>query len=298
MARWQRRYVGKPRPPVPRAATTAAPLSLEEDPKNSVTSPEREFVVSHCAHPRGWVRVVCKVHDADCWVPRRCHHCDSCRRLMAAEVRARAKIGLERFAAARPGAWCALLTLTSQPGTTWPEMVDAWSVFLRWLQRRRGGLLWLRVGETGSDTGMRHWHVVLLGWTPVPQAEISEAWKRATGGAYIVDIRARQVGEGSRALAYVLKGVGYVTKALAERDDDKSGLVRPSQFSHGWPSPAEARGERNCTWRKVDDLAGEVGPLDQLVGVSRSGVLMVRVGRAGCVASRSLTFSDHLHLWH
>lgn len=297
----------EPEPPRPRAAgpgpapVLAGPLSLDSDPNKSVTPTTAQhpgsaddeesdsWTPARCESPRGFVKVYCRLHGSVCWVPRRCNHCHCCRELRTAEVRLRAKVGIANALAARPGSYVVMLTLTSLPGMTWDWMVESWAVFLRWLKRvHPSAFTWLRVAETGHDTGMKHFHVLLVGWKGVPQRVLSDAWRRATGGAYVIDIREVNPSKGA---AYATK---YITKALADRDDE-TGCRRPFQFSQGWPSAKDVRGVRECRY----DILGEVGPAGPtgtLSGVTKGGVYVVSAGNGGCFTSRPLNLADHLYL--
>lgn len=281
-----------PRPPRSRGeAEEAPPLSLDTDTKNSVSEHAHapEYEALHCEKPLGWLEVYCKHHSTRCWVPRRCRHCNACRQLQTAEVRLRAQTGIADYLHEHPGQYVAMLTLTSTPDMTWTEMTEGWSTFLRWLSRRRS-VLWLRVAEEGHLHGAKHFHVLLVGWTPIPQAELSDAWLRATGKAYVVDIRAVSPDKGAR---YATK---YVTKALAARDDGGE-LARPVQFSRGWPTAAAVRGERECAWTVLAEIQSPGTPPGSLDAVSRGGVFVVRAGRPGCVSGRTLNLQDHLYLY-
>lgn len=302
-----------PEPPRPRAAAPGAAasvpadsLSLETDTANSVThthDDDARFNPANCVLPLSWVKVYCAEHGTERWVPKRCGHCDPCRQLAAAEVRARAKLGVIRYGEEHPGSWAALVTLSSTPDMTWREMVESWAVFNRWMQRKNGGRrLWLRVGEYGSNTGMKHWHVLVLGWTYIDQREMSEAWYRATGKrAYVVDVRARQIEQGPRAVNYVLKGVSYVTKALEHRDaareDDADDVLRrPFQFSQGWPTVRDVRAQSDCSWKAIDESFGPTMPAAAPRGVTRGGGFVTRLGRPGCVTSQPMSLAEHLYL--
>lgn len=155
----------------------------------------------------------------------------------------------------------ALLTLTSLPGTSVPDMMAAWNRFRGWLRRRVPGVEYAAVKEFGDKTGMLHLHVCVIGWSYVEQREISAAWKRASRGAYVVDIRALDSGDPDRVGSYVSK---YVSKAIGRRDVRKA-----VTYSRGWP-----RELRESDWHYADELvAGDVIPPGQ--EITESGLVVV-----------------------
>jgi len=178
-----------------------------------------------CSNPAGYLRVRCS-HGSEVWVPRRCRRCDECVTLHRLGVVARIRAGIESDPTG-----AALLTVTSLKGTTPEELMKAWNRFRLWLRRQAPSVQYAAVKERGAG-GMWHLHVVLLGWPYVPQAKIAAAWRKASGGAYVVDIR--RIDHAGKAASYVAKQVaGYLTKAL--RGDVKKRVT----YSRGFPKEAE-----------------------------------------------------------
>ena len=149
-------------------------------------------------------------------MPKRCRACAGCAQAKRGKTIAKIAGGLTAYAGG------AFLTLTSRPDQTWPGLMKEWSHMVRWLRRTSPGLLYAAVKEEGSNSGMKHLHVVLVNMNFTPQAEISAEWARLTG-AWIVDI---QRIEGSQAAGYVAK---YVAKDMGE-------LRKHTTYSRGWPA--------------------------------------------------------------
>lgn len=115
----------------------------------------------------------------------------------------------------------AMLTLTSVPGTTWPEFMRAWSHMVKMLRNTSPELQYAACKEEGSKTGMRHLHVVLLNLNYTPQSAIAWKWRQLTG-AHVVRIERLRT---DRAHYYVAK---YVSK-------DLDAARKHVTFSRGFP---------------------------------------------------------------
>ncbi len=205
-------------------------------------------------------------------MPRRCRKCSGCARARRGKVIARINHGLT----GREDS--AMLTLTSRPGTDWKKFMAEWSHLLRFLRKTSPHLEYAACKETGSDSGMKHLHVVLVGFRYTPQAAISKEWCRLTG-ARVVDIRRLK---GSHAAAYVAK---YVSKQL-------DGTRKSVTFSRGWPKlpPPESR-------PTPLDTCPSYGPQVVHEFTSRGAIVVVIVPGCQCWGeTRAAEYKDHLWL--
>jgi len=225
-----------------------------------------------CQATASWLKVGC-AHGSIEWVPLRCRRCEGCRLWRQALVMARIRHGLE------VGQDAALLTLTSLPGTTVPQMMAAWNRMRGWLRKQCPDVDYAAVKQFGGRSGMLHLHVVLLNWSYVSQAEISRRWQ-SYSGAWHADIR-RVSSE--RPASYV---TGYVARELARTDCRK--VVT---YSAGFPRlPA-----RESRWRWLGEQVVGV-PAGRFVGVM-GGCLVVRSAGCECVESmREVGLDGHLFL--
>jgi len=118
--------------------------------------------------------------------------------------------------------WLSFMTLTTVPGSTWPEIMSSFSTLVRRM-RQSTALEYAAVKETGQG-GMKHLHVLLKGVAWVSQAWLSTTWKALTG-AWNVDIR-RCSGK---------KPVGYMAKYMAKGLEMIGGTLKKLiTFSKGW----------------------------------------------------------------
>lgn len=140
------------------------------------------------------------------------------------------------------GASAAFLTLTSLPNTSVTDMMAAWNRFKTALRRVAGGFEYAAIKEFGSTTGMLHLHVVLTGWSFIPQHTLSAMWRKASRGAFVVDIRS--IPDPERTARYVAK---YVSKTIARIDVRKA-----VTYSRGWPKLAEREARWHATGEEWD----------------------------------------------
>lgn len=203
----------------------------------------------HCLKPYGWVTAECD-HGTRIHVPMTCGRCPPClaRRAWTHACRVEYGIGVASPAAK--------IELTSRPGTTWPQIMRAWQSMARALRRRAPELQYAAVKESGHQNGMKHLHVVCVGWSFVSQPEISDLWKRYLG-AYVVWVRRINPSEGAR---YVSK---YLTKACLRN-------IRSITYSRGFPEQDFPCNFKACGKRSQipDDM--------KLLGTIGSGILVER----------------------
>lgn len=129
---------------------------------------------------------------------------------------------LARLANALEGAQgSALLTVTSPPERTWPEVMRAWQHMVKFLRQTSPNLHYAACKEEGSRTGMKHLHVILLNFEYTPQFKIAQRWRELTG-AFVVRIERLR---SDRAHYYVAK---YVSK-------DLDAARKHVTFSRGFP---------------------------------------------------------------
>lgn len=193
----------------------------------------------------------------------------------------RARVMLRiRSAVEASGEQCALLTLTSQPGTTPARMMSAWRLMWMWLKRQNPEAEYAAVKQFGSLTGMLHLHVVLIGWQYLKQGQLSRRWERHSG-ARVVDIRRK---EGGKAARYVSR---YLSRTVGEMD-----LRKCVTYSRGFP----ALEKREKRWRVVRTWDGAGVPPGPYVGVA-GGCLVVRDVGCDCLEKvREVGLDGHLFL--
>lgn len=143
--------------------------------------------------------------------------------------------------------WCSLLTLTSLPGTSWPDLMKSWSEFVRELRAKSGTLTYMAVKEEGTRTRMRHLHILITGpgavWTD--WSWMSSAWQRLTGARGVHIKRVSTVGEGAvkavwYACKYLGKGFG-LTAPTRKLMTASSGYFKKAILSgHWWLDREEA----------------------------------------------------------
>lgn len=137
------------------------------------------------------------------WIPS-CKNarCPNCSRRVSARTFALAR-RVADLEEAR-GGWVRFITLTQAP-EGWQETREAMHTWLQHLRRKGYEMHVLWVVETGSETGMKHVHVIQRG-DFIPKAELSESWPY--GSTQIAAAR-------SAAADYLAKGViKYVAKNL------------------------------------------------------------------------------------
>ena len=101
----------------------------------------------------------------------------------------------------------ALLTLTTAPGTSWIQTMRAWQHMVKYLRQTSPHLEYAACKEEGSNSGMRHLHIILLNLNYTPQHLIAKRWRELTG-AFIVRVERLR---SDRAAVYVAK---YISKDL------------------------------------------------------------------------------------
>jgi len=177
-----------------------------------------------------------------------------------------------------------MLTLTSLPGATVPELMAAWNGLRGWLRRRIPGLQYVAVKERGRRTGMLHLHVLLSGWTWIDQAALSREWERRSG-ARVVDVRRRPADVVPVLAEYVSS---YVTKALGEGDVRKC-----VSFSSGFPRlPVLEK-----LWRVTGARVDRGLPAGGYVASLGTGCLVTRDAGCACLEdARELGLDGHLFL--
>jgi len=264
------------RPPAAHARPGGGPPSLDTQSTNSTSS-----LGLRCSNPAGYLLVRCS-HGSAVWVPRRCRRCEECITPHRLGVTARIRAGIESDPTG-----AALLTVTSLKGTTPEEIMKAWNRFRLWLRRQAPRVEYAAVKERGVG-GMWHLHVVLLGWPYVAQAKIAGAWRKASGGAYVVDIR--RIDHAGRAASYVSKQVaGYLTKAL--RGDVKKRVT----YSRGFPKEVESPEK----WVLVgEEWPHKWPPPSAGSGVLPGGGVVARTRGCECVAlAAPATYEQHRRWW-
>lgn len=129
---------------------------------------------------------------------------------------------LARLAHALKGAsGSALLTVTTPPQRTWPEVMRSWQHLVKFLRETSPNLQYAACKEEGSHTGMKHLHVILLNLEYTPQFKIAQRWRELTG-AFVVRVERLR---SDRAHYYVAK---YVSK-------DLDAARKHVTFSKGFP---------------------------------------------------------------
>lgn len=170
--------------------------------------------------------------------PRLCRErlCPICQAARARKLRKRLRAAIHRMH--RPK----LLTLTlaeSQPDIrTGQQAITKAFAKLRtrkwWKAACRSGLWVLEYKRRWPDGG---WHVhihAVLDCTYIPQALISETWKKITGTSYIVDIRVASPQHANYLTAYLTKNA--VQLPPAERMTDHVRNLRSIRLFQGWGS--------------------------------------------------------------
>ena len=223
---------------------------------------------TRCIYPLSWHLLMCP-HGSRVWLPRRCRRCEGCRNARRARVIAR----LSHALAEKPGS--AMLTLTTRPGTDWPQVMRAWQHMVKFLRRTSPELEYAACKEEGSSTGMRHLHVVLLNFNFLPQAQIARRWRELTT-AHVVRIERLR---SDRAGYYVAK---YVSK-------DLTAARKHVTFSKGFPKlpPPAVRLTR------VSE-APATGPLKVATWTNHPGIVDVILPECPCWGdSHPVTMEEH-----
>lgn len=136
--------------------------------------------------------------------------CKPCARARAATVR-------QNLAKWMEGETCRFVTLTLKPeGRT---LIEALNHLYASFVRLRASQTWRRavtgggaVTEIKRGSGAKCWHVhlhAIICGSYIEQADLSEAWRQASKGSFIVDVR--RVKNGTGACAYLTK---YVSKGI------------------------------------------------------------------------------------
>ncbi|KKM19934.1 hypothetical protein LCGC14_1650610 [marine sediment metagenome] len=212
------------------------------------------FAPAVCQDPLGWSPLRCE-HGTEVWFPKRCRACPGCRRARVGTVIARILLGLQQ-----PGDHV-LLTLTSRPGTTWPQIMKAWSSMVRGLRQGGSRLPYAAIKQEGRASGMKHLHIVALGWSYVPQRELSRRWLGLTG-APVVDVR--RIEDASIT--------NYLAPYLAS---DLAGTRKNVTYSLRWPKLP-----RGHTWQLIPDRH-PIAICGNVAEVTTRGCAVVKWGK-GC----------------
>lgn len=226
---------------------------------------------TRCAQPLGWHLLMCQ-HGSRVWLPQRCRKCLGCHNNRRAKVIARIGGGLE----GRPGS--AMLTLTTRPGTPWPDVMRAWSHMVKWLRKRSPELEYAACKEEGSANGMRHLHAILLNLEFTPQAQIARRWRELTGAHVVRVERLRS----DRAHYYIAK---YVSK-------DLTAARKHVTFSRGWPK-LPAREDRLTHLAELPAF----GPSNVRVWTAHPGIVQHMAEGCECWGeTHPVTLGEHLWL--
>lgn len=138
-----------------------------------------------------------------------------------------------------------------------------------WSQTQVGGVAFLEI-KWSEPTGRWHPHLhILTEGKYLAKQALSDAWKKATGGSFIVDVR--KIHSADRAVAYVVK--------YASKPSDPSILRMPDRLDE---AIVALKGRMLCltfgTWRgvKLTDVPDTgtwtpIAPLSQLIRQARSG---------------------------
>lgn len=139
-------------------------------------------------------------HGTRAWVPKRCRRCSPCQDATKRKHIARIVHGFEGHN------WFVFLTLTSVPSTTWPKLMTGFTRFISHLRRTQPDLQYVAVKEEGSQTGMKHLHIIMHSWEWHSYSDLVATWQRLTGaqGVYIKRLETARVA--SYAAKYVGKG--------------------------------------------------------------------------------------------
>lgn len=166
----------------------------------------------------GWLLITCP-HGNYRWRPLLCHSwaCPQCAEDNRARTIARLVYAHHHQRANSEG--LKMVTLTYHHDVEKPELHRTLQHLIQALRRQYGIIEYARFVER-TQRGRFHIHLVLD--APfIPQKELSELWRTATHGAFIVDIRA--VHSARQVARYVTK---YLTKAPATK----------ISFSRGFPN--------------------------------------------------------------
>jgi len=178
-----------------------------------------------CQYPSGWVLVTCE-HGGVWWVPSRCNGCEGCR-----ELRRQRRVAqvIETIQASK---WVAVMTLTSRRGMEWPVLMRRFQSLVKALRQEYGRIEYAAFKEEGSETGMKHLHVVVRGWVWVPHAKLRAMWRERTG-AFHVNITRIHSG-GQEAANYVSKHCGRVAAKHCSKAVGAVGPGKRVTFSKGF----------------------------------------------------------------
>lgn len=153
------------------------------------------------------------------------------------------------LAGAPEGAKVIFLTLTSLPGADWRKLMKSWTQLVAGLRRRHMVGDYVCRKEEGSQTGMKHLHVLLI--SPrgrLPYREIVQSWSRMTG-AYIAWLR----DTGIDRKHYILGR--YLAKYLGKGTDGDARVWRKEiTYSTGWPKVAGPVTRVLETWKAAAPL--------------------------------------------
>lgn len=180
--------------------------------------------------------------------------CPACSRQVSAQTFALARRALAPSAEVVPGLPVARLrpinhvrfiTLTQAPAG-WQETRRAMAVWLKWLRREGYEMHVLWVVEKGSQTGMKHVHVIQWG-DYIPKEIVSESWPHGS----------TQIQGARSAVNYLGKGViKYLGKGL---DGDAAGIEEHMNLNGGraahWSRQFFA-GESRAAFRERNPLPG------------------------------------------
>ena len=137
----------------------------------------------------------------------------------------------------------AFVTFTSKLDMEWPKLMRRFQSLVRalrkgekgpdgrWRRTPCPGLEYAAFKEEGACHGMKHLHVIFVGWLWVPKGVLQRMWCSRTG-AFMVDVK-RINGKDTDCARYAGK---YVTKALGEvgSGDAPEYLRKRVTFSKGW----------------------------------------------------------------
>lgn len=211
-------------------------------PPHAVNSPHR-----HCSAPRGWLWAQCS-HGTHVHVPLKCGKCEACLERRRAQHTARMAYAIAEFPPTR------LLTLTSHPGTDWPQIMKGFASLVRRIRKTAPDTQYAAIKERAPRNQIKHLHVVLVNSAYIPQADLSKWWQHYNG-AKIVDIRK----------IYSTAAVGYISKHLTKQSQQ---FRNPVTYSRHFPKqPFESTFE---IIMKVDHIPDAT----ILTGVSGWGTLV------------------------
>jgi len=218
----------------------------------------------------GWHLLMC-THGSRVWLPQRCRKCEGCHANRRAKVIARIGNGLE----GKEGS--AMLTLTTKPGTSWPDTMRSFQHLVKWLRKTSPLLQYAACKEEGSANGMKHLHVVLLGLNYTHQSLIAARWRELTGAHVVRVERLRS----DRAHYYVAK---YVSK-------DLTAARKHVTFSRGWP-PLPPREDKLTHLAELPAF----GPSNVRVWTNHPGIVQHLAEGCSCWGETHPVRLDE-HLW-